>query len=57
MLTTALGEASASADQSLKQVNELYGQLKTLNPAAAEDFIKTKDKLYADAKTAALAKI
>jgi len=57
VLTTALGEASASADQSLKQVNELYGQLKTLNPAAAEDFLKTKDKLYADAKTAALAKI
>jgi hypothetical protein len=57
VLTTALGEASTSANQSLKQINELYTQLEKLDLASAEEFLKTKDQVYADAKTKALAKI
>jgi len=41
----------------LNQINELYGQLKTLDPARAEAFLATKDQLYAAGKTKAKTKI
>ena len=41
----------------LNQINELYGQLKTLDPAKAEAFLATKDQIYADGKSKARAKI
>lgn len=42
---------------SLNKVNTLYDGLKTLDPAAATEFLKTKDKLYADAKVKAKTRI
>jgi hypothetical protein len=41
----------------LNQINDLYGQLKTLDPARAEAFLATKDQLYAAGKTKAKTKI
>jgi hypothetical protein len=41
----------------LNQINDLYGQLKSLDPDKAEAFLATKDQLYAAGKSKARAKI
>ena len=40
-------------DVSLKQINKFYDELKTLDPAAAAESLKNKDKDYAAAKVTA----
>jgi hypothetical protein len=53
--STGAGSPSEGIPITAKQINDLYGQLKTLDSVAADEFLQTKDKLYADAKTKALA--
>lgn len=56
VITSTNGPATGAKVTS-NQINELYGQLKTLDPAAAESILSAKPQLNADAKTKALAKI
>jgi hypothetical protein len=55
--TQTLEGPAAMQAVTLNQINELYGQLKTLDPAKAEAFLATKDQLYAAGKSKARAKI
>ena len=42
---------------SADRIDKQFKELKTLNPAAADEILKTQDKLFADAKAKALARI